>query len=115
RYLDELLVYPGPPNRPDASIPAGDMSRFYAEANARHFDVAIQLQDCTDAWNGIVARLGAPHWAGFVPDDAALDTSHYSNQDGGSHVLFPWPRHLPEIQRYSALLQHLGIAVNSNE
>lgn len=116
-YLDDLLVYPGPPNRPDAIVAIDDseMSGFYAEANARGFDVAIQLQDSAPAWNSVVARLGASHWAGFVPDDAPDFPGHHHTQDDPHAVLFPWPRHLPEIQRYTALVRHLGIAVSNDD
>lgn len=115
-YLDDLLVYPGPPNRPDAiaAIDHSEMSAFYAEANACGFDMAVQLQDCAQAWNDIVARLGASHWAGFVPDDAPAFPGHHT-QDDPHAVLLPWPRHLPEIQRYTALVRHLGIAVDSDD
>ena len=116
-YLDDLLVYPGPPNRPDAiaAIDHSEISAFYAEAKARGFDVAIQLQDGAQAWNDIVARLGASHWAGFVPDDAPDFAGHHQAQDDAHAVLFPWPRHLPEIQRYTALVRHLGIAIDSDD
>lgn len=116
-YLDDLLAYPGPPNRPDAIAALDDsqLSGFYAEANARGFDMAIQLQDSAQAWNGIVARLGAPHWAGFVPDDAPAFPGHRHTQDDPHAVLLPWPRHLPEIQRYTALIRRLGIAVGSHD
>lgn len=114
RYLDDLLVYPGPPNRPHP-VDDDEMARFYAEANACHFDMAIQLQDSADDWNRIVARLGTPYWAGFVANEEQAAARFSVPEDGVQPVLFPWPRHLPEIERYTALLQHLGIVVRSNE
>lgn len=114
--LDDLLVYPGPPNRPDvlAAPDDGEMPRFLAEAHARSFDVVLQLQDGAEAWNRIAARLGAPHWAGFVAENAPAATIPCPTRDGSQAVLFPWPAHLPEIQRYTALLEHLGIPVGSH-
>ena len=115
-YLDDLLVYPGPPNRPDAAacLTDDDVSRFYTEAHARRFDAIIQLQDGAEAWNHIVARLGAAHWAGFVAENASATTLSALGRNNAHAVLLPWPGHLPEIQRYTALIQHLGIPVSSH-
>src|SRR5690606_23865726 len=124
---DDFLVFPGATCNTRVPYAAGadnpgvvgpgmhgvghpaELSRFYAEAARRRFDIAIQLQDGAASWNRIVARLGARRWAGFVPANTPVQNP--ADPADPSAVLMPWPSHLPEIQRYTALVQRLGVAV----
>ncbi|MGE4336722.1 MAG: glycosyltransferase family 9 protein [Pigmentiphaga sp.] len=101
RYIDELLVFPGIAAFPEQSAREAELPAFYAEARARHFDLALQLHGSGAQSNAVVRRLGARYWAGFVPD-------------AGQAVAgwrLPWPDDLPEPRRYTALIRHLGFPV----
>lgn len=100
--IDELLVFPGAigfPEQPetDAGLPA-----FFATAQARRFDLAIQLHGSGGVANDLLQCLGARRYAGFVqeaePERAGL--------------FLRWPDGLPEPERYNALMRHMGVPVD---
>jgi len=122
RYLDDLMVFPGLPGMPEQTAREDALPAFYAEAIARRFDLAIQLHGSGGLTNPIVRRLGARHCAGFVPDDFGRQPAAAPGipRDVGCapadyRFFMPWPDHLPEILRYTALMHHLGIPVDSTE
>lgn len=102
-YIDDLLVFPGIAAFPEQSAREPELPAFYAEARARRFDLALQIHGSGAQSNDIVQRLGARHWAGFVP--------HASQAVPGWRL--PWPDHLPEPSRYTALIRHLGFPASS--
>lgn len=126
RYLDELMVFPGMPGMPEQTAREYALPTFYADARARRFDLAIQLHGSGGLTNPIVQQLGARHCAGFVPQEQgrtqAADTAqgtarprHIGCSPADYRFFMPWPDHLPEILRYTALMHHLGIPVDSTE
>lgn len=99
RYLiDELLSFPGWAGLPEQPVDADAWPTFMALARARRFDLAIQLHGTGGIVNDLLATLGARHHAGFYPPGEAPPGAGF----------IPWPDHLPEILRYTALLEHLG-------
>lgn len=124
RYLDDLMVFPGLPGMPEQAAREDALPAFYAQARARRFDLAIQLHGSGGLTNPIVQQLGARHCAGFVPQapghaqaaDAAPGMAGQPGCSPADHRFFmPWPDHLPEILRYTALMHRLGIPVDSTE
>jgi len=99
RYLDELLEFPGTADFPEQAAREQALPLFYRQAQARRFDVALQLHGSGKHSNDIVRCLGARQWAGFVPTQAEAVP--------GSRMA--WPDRLPEPLRYLALLRYLGI------
>ncbi len=114
-YVDDLLVFPCLPGSPIETTNPSALPAFYAAANARKFDVAIQLHDDGEMANTVVAQLGAQRWAGFMPPHQSPASPGPSGTMAPDPWLIPWPVHLPEVLRYTALMQHLGISVNSTE
>lgn len=124
RYLDDLMVFPGMPGMPEQAAREDALPAFYAQARARRFDLAIQLHGSGGLTNPIVQQLGARHCAGFVPqepdrkqaaDAAPGMASHLGCSPADYRFHMPWPDHLPEILRYTALMHHLGIPVDSTD
>nr|MBF0686089.1 glycosyltransferase family 9 protein [Pseudomonas sp.] len=132
RYLDHLMVFPGMAGMPEQTARPEALPSFYAAARACRFDLAIQLHGSGGMTNAIVQQLGARHCAGFVPneDDSVPPAQPGSMQAGGPvqditteahgpppdrRFFMPWPDHLPEILRYTALMRHLGIPVGSTD
>jgi len=99
RYIDELLEFPGTTDFPEQAPREHDLPAFYRHAQARRFDVALQLHGSGRHSNAVVRNLGARRWAGFVPTRAEAVP--------GSRMV--WPDHLAEPLRYLALLRYLGI------
>jgi ADP-heptose:LPS heptosyltransferase len=95
--IDELLVFPGAVGFPEQTETNAGLPRFFAEAAARRFDLAIQMHGSGGIANDILFNLGAHRQAGFVQPGESRP---------GSFI--PWPDSLPEPDRYLALMQALG-------
>lgn len=99
QYVDELLVCPGFPgvvSPPDPrAVPA-----FLAEAQARRFDLALQLHGSGVTSNPLAALLGARQTAGcFLPGQYCPDETRF----------VPLPEDQHEIRRALAPLARLGL------
>ena len=99
--LDDFAVFPGGEAFPEAGpATATAMHAFYADMQARRFDVAIALHGSGPQSTDVVRHFGARHVFGFQPEGSK--TRHAQT------ALLPWPTQLPEAQRLLALLTHLG-------
>ena len=98
RYVDELVDFPGDPGFPEQAARLSALPDFYREMRARHFDLALQMHGSGTRSNAIVQALGALQWAGFVPDRLRR-----------TPLLMAWPDRQPEVMRYLALLEYLGL------
>lgn len=104
-YIDELLPFPGMEMFPEQSPRPDELPAFFEAARERRFDLALQLHGSGLHANGVVRRLGARRWAGFVP--------HPAQARAGWRLA--WPQDLPEPLRYTALIEHMGMPVESVE
>lgn len=99
RYLDDFLELPGFPGLPEREFDAPAFADFLTAAQARRFDLAIQLHGSGSFVNPLTVLLGARHNAGyFVPGDYCPDPARF----------FPYPDDLPEVRRHLALMEFLG-------
>src|SRR5690606_5739385 len=98
-YVDEFIDFPGHPAFPEQGVRASLLDDFYRDMQEIRFDLALQMHGSGVQSNDIIRRLGARHWGGFVPDPSAQTS-----------WLLAWPDSEPEIIRYLALLQHLGLS-----
>jgi ADP-heptose:LPS heptosyltransferase len=103
RDIDELLIFPGIPAFPEQPARPEALPGFYREAQARDFDLALQMHGSGVLSLPIVRALGARQHAGFVPGPDMARPGR----------LMPWPDHLPEPLRYTALMRLLGVPVDS--
>lgn len=99
--IDELLPFPGWPGMPEQPPEPSAWPAFLAAARSRRFDLAIQLHGSGALTNTLLPTLAAARYAGFVPTDAQPPSPDFIS----------WPEHLPEILRYTALVEHLGAPV----
>jgi ADP-heptose:LPS heptosyltransferase len=99
-YIDHFIEFPGYPGlaerQPDiASIPA-----ILVAAQARRFDLAIQMHGSGGVTNPLVMLFGARVNAGFFrPGELCPDESRF----------IPFPGHEPEVRQHLRLMEHLGI------
>jgi ADP-heptose:LPS heptosyltransferase len=98
-YVDDFLAFPGFPGLPERVPDLPRVPYFLAKAQARQFDLAIQLHGSGRLTNPLVALLGARQMAGFF-------TPGEWRPDNGDFLA--WPEGLPEIRRLLALTEHLG-------
>lgn len=99
--LDDFAVFPGGEAFPEAGPATATATHaFYADMQARRFDVAIALHGSGPQSTDVVRHFGARHVFGFQPEGGK--TQHAQT------ALLPWPTQLPEAQRLLALLTHLG-------
>ncbi|OVZ65399.1 LPS biosynthesis glycosyltransferase [Pigmentiphaga sp. NML030171] len=100
-YVDELAPFPGMEGMPEQPFREEALPAFFDWARAQRFDVALQLHGSGRLTNDIVRRLGAARIAGFQPGQA-----RDSERDAW---WLAWPDHLPEVERYLALMRFLDI------
>lgn len=97
-YVDEFVDFPGDPAFPEQAACVARLPEFYRYMRAQGFDLALQMHGSGIQSNAIVGKFGARQWAGFVPS-----LSQQTPQ------LMTWPDRQPEIKRYLALLEYLGL------
>ncbi|HET8699701.1 MAG TPA: glycosyltransferase family 9 protein [Gammaproteobacteria bacterium] len=103
RYLDAFLPFPGWPGFPEQGCDAEAVPGFLAAAQARRFDLVLQLHGSGALSNPLVLLLGARRAAGyFRAGDYCPDPERF----------FPWRPHAHEVERYLELLSLLGVPAN---
>jgi ADP-heptose:LPS heptosyltransferase len=100
RYLDAFLPFPGFPGFPEQPCDLGAVPSFLRAAQARRFDLVLQLHGSGALSNPLVMLLGARRAAGYRRlGDYCPDPERF----------FAWRPHEHEIERYLELLRRLGV------
>lgn len=99
--LDRLLPFPGYPGLSETPAQLNALPTFLAEAQARAFDLALQMHGDGRITNPLVVALNARHTAAFYR------AGSYCAEPALS---LPWPDTGHEIDRCLALVGALGIA-----
>lgn len=94
-YVDDFLCFPGYPGLPERALDATAWPGFLGQAQARRFELAIQMHGDGSRTNALVELLGARHCAGFAPGE----------QPG---PFLPYPQRGPEPERLLSLARFLG-------
>lgn len=97
--VDELIVFPGAIGFPEQAQTDDHLERFWQAMRERRFDIAIQMHGSGGIANDIVQKMGARANAGFVQAGEAPRNG----------IFIGWPDALPEILRYTALINAMGI------
>ncbi len=105
RYLDGFLEFPGYPGLPERSFTPAAVTTFLADAQAEHFDLALQIHGSGAIVNPLLMLLGARLNAGFyMPGQYCPDESRF----------LPYPEGEPEVWRHLRLMEHLGIPLQGD-
>jgi len=105
-YLDDFMPFPGYPGLAEGSGDPRAVVAFFAAAQERRFDLALQMHGSGGITNPLAALLGARYTAGFFePGQYCPDPERF--------IPFPW--HEPEVCHHLALLRHLGIPSRGND
>jgi ADP-heptose:LPS heptosyltransferase len=99
--VDELMPFPGFPGLPETPPDVAALPGFLAAAQARRFDLALQMHGSGALTNPLVATLGARRTAGFHGPGA------YRPED--PQLFIPWPEQGHEIERCLALTDALQL------
>lgn len=97
--VDELIIFPGAVGFPEQAETNEHLEGFWNAMRERRFDLAIQMHGSGGIANDIVGKMGARANAGFIQSGESL-------RDG---IFIGWPDTLPEILRYTALMNAMGI------
>lgn len=105
-YLDDFLELPGFPGLPERPFDAAAFVDFLTAAQARRFDLAIQLHGSGSFVNPLTVMLGAQHNAGYyLPGDYCPDPERF----------LAYPEDVPEVKRHLALMEFLGVPPRGEE
>jgi ADP-heptose:LPS heptosyltransferase len=97
--VDGFLEFPGYPGLPERHVDVARIPSFLAAAQARRFDLAVQLHGSGSFVNELTALLGAARCAGFyTPGGYCPDPE----------LFLEYPDHGLEVQRLLALTRYLG-------
>jgi ADP-heptose:LPS heptosyltransferase len=99
-YIDDFLEFPGFPGLPEQQPRLGELPAFFQTAQAKRFNLALQLHGSGILSNPLTVALGAAHNAGFFePGQYCPDPGQYLS----------WIQREHEVLRYLRLLRSLGI------
>ncbi len=110
-YVDEILPFPGFPGIPEETVDVARLPGFFADAQARGFDLAIQMHGNGSLMNPFTVMLGARANAGYFARAAngvgayCPDTARFLPLDESDH----------EVRRWLRLLAHLGVPDQGEE
>jgi ADP-heptose:LPS heptosyltransferase len=106
RYLDDFLEFPGFPGISERPPAVRRLPAFLALAQAKRFDLALQMHGSGESSNQFTVLLGARDNAGFfLPGHYCPDPSRF----------LPFLPAESEVRRYLRLLNHLGIPAQGEE
>ena len=97
-YVDALLPFPGYPGLPEQEPQLQKIPAFFADAQSRCFDLALQLHGSGIITNPLMLLMGAKHNAGFFLPGQYCPTDSF----------LPYPEDESEIRRYLQLMAFLG-------
>ena len=98
--VDEFLPFPGFPGIPEESLDVSRLPGFFAAAQARRFDLAIQMHGKRIADEPVYVMLGAAATAGYhAPGAYCPDPDRFLPLSEDEH----------EVRRWLRLLDRLGI------
>lgn len=98
--IDAFMEFGGHPGLPESPAQLEALPELLVSAQARHFDLVIQMHGNGKVVNPLVAAFGGRHTAaffmpgGYCPDEL---------------LGVPWPQHGHEIERCLALTDRLGL------
>ena len=99
-YLDDLLEFPGWPGLPEQPVRTSALPGFLGEAQARRFDLVLQLHGSGEIVNPLAVALGGRRTAGFYrPGGYCPDPESF----------VPYPDREPEVRRLLRPLDRLGV------
>jgi ADP-heptose:LPS heptosyltransferase len=99
-YLDEFIPFPGWPGLPEQEVQVHSVPGFLSEMQARHFDLALQMQGDGSLTNALVLLFGAHQVSGFMRKGQEFTEPAR---------FFPYPDGEHEIRIFLRLMRHLGI------
>lgn len=101
--VDDLLEFPGYPGLPERAVDLAGLPRFFEQAHAARFDVALQMHGSGVITNPLLVGMGARLNGGFhSPGQYCPDP----------HRFVAWPEHGNEIERCLALIEYLGLPLD---
>jgi ADP-heptose:LPS heptosyltransferase len=106
QYVEHLLEFPGYPGLPEQSPQLQHIPEFFAAAQSKGFDLAMQMHGSGIITNPLTILLGARLNTGFyLPGQYCPDSDRF----------LPYFEHVSEVRRYLRLITFLGIPTQGEE
>jgi ADP-heptose:LPS heptosyltransferase len=99
-YVDDFMEFPGYPGLPERDPQIDKIPGFFAEAQARKFDLAVQLHGSGSYANSVTVMLGAKRNTGFYA---------VGDYTPDSELFMPYPDRDTEIWRFLRLMKFIGV------
>lgn len=99
-YFDEFISFPGFPGLPEQPFVAEETMQFFADMQARNFDLIIQMQGNGNITNPLLLLCGAKRYAGFYRE---------GNYRPHPDLFMEYPTSGHEIYCHLSLMNFLGI------
>jgi ADP-heptose:LPS heptosyltransferase len=99
QYFDRFIHFPGYPGLPEQPYSAKQVKEFVAQMQQQRFDLLLQMQGDGSIVNRLLSRCDARWMAGFSEPGRPVF----------SELFITYPKHLSEVHRHLALMQHLGL------
>lgn len=99
-YFDEFISFPGFPGLPEQPFVAEETMQFFADMQARNFDLIIQMQGNGNITNPLLMMCGAKRYAGFYRE---------GNYRPDPDLFMEYPTGGHEIYCHLSLMNFLGI------
>jgi ADP-heptose:LPS heptosyltransferase len=105
-YVDDMLEFPGFPGMPEHTADIAALPDFLRAAQARRFDLLMQMHGDGTLTNPLCATMGARLTAGYYPTGGwCPDAERYA----------PWVPRGAEVRRWLRLVQFLGMATRGEQ
>jgi len=105
-YIDDMLEFPGFPGLPERAPDIQALPEFLLSAQAKRFDLIVQMHGDGMLTNSLCATMGARLTAGFYPTGGwCPDAERYT----------PWAPRGAEVRRWLRLIQFLGMAARGEQ
>jgi ADP-heptose:LPS heptosyltransferase len=105
KYVDDFISFPGFPGLPESAPQLRALPDFFANVQARGFDLALQWHGSGGLSNPLTVALGARRNAGFyAPGNYCPDPQSF----------MAWSEHEHEVVRFLQLLGFLGVAARGD-
>jgi ADP-heptose:LPS heptosyltransferase len=104
--FDRFIEFPGFPGLPEREFNEEGFASFQRQMNLEAFDIILQMHGSGSIVNAMLGKMSGSLLGGFSLDRTELE---------GNPLLMPYPGSGHESLRHIALMEHLGVPIETTE